>query len=148
VVLWRVHVELADRPGALGELATAVGGAGCNIISLHVVGEPADDGSVTDELLVEVPGGVSPATLVEHIEAATIPCTLLVRADAGELSDPVTTALAFAATSPKSQRSVPAAFEQLPWLGVAEVKLIPSGKISVRRTVVAVFVPRFVTLKV
>src|SRR3954451_9550876 len=67
VVLWRVHVELADRPGRLGELATAVGRAGCNIISLHVVGEPADDGAVTDELLVRVPSASDPAALVDEI---------------------------------------------------------------------------------
>lgn len=96
MVLWRVHVELEDRPGRLGELATAVGRAGCNILSLHVVGEPADDGSVTDELLVRVPEKVDPAALVDSVEQAGIPCTLLVRADAGELSDPVTTALALA----------------------------------------------------
>lgn len=96
MVLWRVHVELEDRPGRLGELATAVGAAGCNIISLHVVGEPADDGSVTDELLVKVPDPIDPAALVDAVERAGIPCTLLVRADATELSDPATTALALA----------------------------------------------------
>ena len=96
MVLWRVHVELEDRPGRLGELATAVGRAGCNIISLHVVGEPADDGSVTDELLVRVPSAGDPAVLVDEIQRAGIPCTLLVRADAGELADPATTALALA----------------------------------------------------
>lgn len=95
-MLWRVHVELEDRPGRLGELATAVGGAGCNIISLHVVGEPADDGSVTDELLVRVPTGVDPAAMTAAIERAGIPCSLLVRADAQELADPATTALALA----------------------------------------------------
>ena len=52
MALWRVHVELEDRPGRLGELATAVGATGCNIISVHVVGEPTDAGSVTDELIV------------------------------------------------------------------------------------------------
>ena len=96
MVLWRVHVELEDRPGRLGELATAVGAAGCNIISLHVVGEPADDGSVTDELLVRVPVPIDPTALVDAVEKAGIPCTLLVRADATELSDPATTALALA----------------------------------------------------
>ncbi|QJY45442.1 GNAT family N-acetyltransferase [Pseudonocardia broussonetiae] len=95
-MLWRVHVELEDRPGRLGELATAVGEAGCNIISLHVVGEPADDGSVTDELLVKVPAGVDPAAMTAAVESAGIPCTLLVRADAQELADPATTALALA----------------------------------------------------
>lgn len=96
VVLWRVHVELEDRPGRLGELSTAVGRAGCNIVSLHVVGEPADDGAVTDELLVRVPPQVEPSALVDAIAAADITCTLLVRADVGELSDPATTALALA----------------------------------------------------
>jgi len=94
--LWRVHVELEDRPGRLGELATAVGAVGCNILSLHVVGEPADDGSVTDELLVKMPESTLPATLAEVVEGAGIPCTLLVQADATELSDPATTALALA----------------------------------------------------
>lgn len=96
MALWRVHVELEDLPGRLGELATAIGGAGCNIISLHVVGEPADDGAVTDELLIKVPERVEPATVVDAIGAAGIPCTLFVRADATELSDPATTALALA----------------------------------------------------
>ncbi|MCX6466280.1 MAG: GNAT family N-acetyltransferase [Pseudonocardiales bacterium] len=96
MTLWRVHVELEDRPGRLGELATAVGDAGCNIIALHVVGEPADDGSVTDELLVRVPDTVDPAAMTAAIERAGIPCTLLVRADAVELADPATTALALA----------------------------------------------------
>jgi RimJ/RimL family protein N-acetyltransferase len=109
MVLWRVHVELEDRPGRLGELATAVGDAGCNIISLHVVGEPADDGSVTDELLVRVPAGVDPAALTTSVEAAGIPCTLLVRADATELSDPATTALALARMVAADPGSAPSA---------------------------------------
>jgi len=109
VVLWRVHVELEDRPGRLGELATAVGRAGCNIISLHVVGEPADDGAVTDELLVRVPTAGDPARLVEEIQRAGIPCTLLVRADAGELADPATTALALARMVVADPGSAPSA---------------------------------------
>ena len=37
-MLWRVHLELEDRPGRLRGRATALGRAGCNIISPHVVG--------------------------------------------------------------------------------------------------------------
>lgn len=96
MTLWRVHVELEDRPGRLGELATAVGAAGCNILHLHVVGEPSDDGSVTDELLVRMPGGTDPAILRDAVTGAGITCTLLVPADATELSDSATTALALA----------------------------------------------------
>jgi GNAT superfamily N-acetyltransferase len=109
VALWRMHVELADRPGRLGGLATAVGEAGCNIVSLHVVGEPTDDGAVTDELLVQVPEHVEPTALVDAVEAADIPCTLLVRADATELSDPATTALALARMVVADPGSAPSA---------------------------------------
>ena len=55
MTLWRLHVDVADQPGQLGALAAAIGGSGANIVSLHVVGEPGQDGAVTDELLVKVP---------------------------------------------------------------------------------------------
>ena len=96
MALWRMHVELEDRPGRLGELAGAIGWSGCNIMSLHVVGEPADDGTVTDEVLVKIPDRIEPASMVAAVERAGIPCTLLVRADATELADGATTALALA----------------------------------------------------
>ncbi|OLT11007.1 hypothetical protein BJF78_27880 [Pseudonocardia sp. CNS-139] len=109
MVLWRMHVQIEDRPGRLGELATAVGAAGCNIISVHVVGEPADDGSITDELLVRVPDEVDPTALVEATEQVGIACTLLVRADATELSDSATTALALARMVVADPGSAPSA---------------------------------------
>jgi GNAT superfamily N-acetyltransferase len=109
VALWRVHVELEDRPGRLGELATAVGAAGGNILHLHLVGEPADDGSVTDELLVKMPEGADPAGLLDAVRAAGIPCTLMVPADATELADTATTALALARMVAADPGSAPGA---------------------------------------
>ena len=94
--LWRLHVDVADQPGQLGALAAAVGGSGANIESLHVVGEPAEDGSVTDELLVAVPPKLPVPTLVEAVEAAGFRCNVVVRADAQALADPINTALALA----------------------------------------------------
>jgi GNAT superfamily N-acetyltransferase len=96
VALWRVHVEVADRPGQLGELAAAVGAAGCNIVSLTVLSERGPDGSVTDELLVEAVDQGAATALAERIRAAGMGCTLAVPADSGELRDPMTTALALA----------------------------------------------------
>jgi len=96
VGLWRVHVEVEDRPGRLGELAAAVGGAGCNIVSLTVLGEHGPDGSVTDELLVEAGDERAATALADRIRAAGMGCTLAVPAGAGELRDPVTTSLALA----------------------------------------------------
>jgi len=113
VALWRVHVELEDRPGRLGELATAVGAAGCNILSVHVVGEPTDRGSVTDELLVRVPEGIDPSVLIMAAARVKAPCTLHVPADATELSDPVTTALALARMVAADPGSAPRAVATL-----------------------------------
>ena len=113
MALWRVHVELEDRPGRLGELATAVGGAGCNILSVHVVGEPTDAGSITDELLVRVPEGIDPSVLIMAAARVQAPCTLHVRADATELSDPVTTSLALARMVAADPGSAPRAVATL-----------------------------------
>jgi RimJ/RimL family protein N-acetyltransferase len=96
VTLWRLHVDVADQPGQLGALAAAIGGCGANIVSLHVVGEPAQDGAVTDELLVRVPPQLAASALVEAVEAAGFPVTVVVQADAQALADPVSTALALA----------------------------------------------------
>jgi len=96
VGLWRVHVEVEDRPGRLGELAAAVGAAGCNIVSLTVLSERGPDGAVTDELLVDAVDERAATALAERIRAAGMGCTLAVPAGAGELRDPVTTALALA----------------------------------------------------
>ncbi|MBL8928224.1 MAG: GNAT family N-acetyltransferase [Pseudonocardia sp.] len=113
MALWRVHVELEDRPGRLGELATAVGAAGCNILSVHVVGEPTHRGSVTDELLVRVPAGIDPSVLIMAAARVKAPCTLHVPADATELSDPVTTALALARMVAADPGSAPRAVATL-----------------------------------
>jgi GNAT superfamily N-acetyltransferase len=94
--LWRVHVEVEDRPGRLGALAAAVGAAGCNIVSMTVLGERGPDGSVTDELLVDAADEQAATELADRIRDAGMGCTLAVPAGADELRDPVTTALALA----------------------------------------------------
>ncbi|MGH3687269.1 MAG: GNAT family N-acetyltransferase [Pseudonocardiaceae bacterium] len=96
MTLWRLHVDVADQPGRLGALAAAIGGCRANIVSLHVVGEPAQDGAVTDELLVQVPPQLPVPAMVEAVESAGFRVTVVVQADAQALADPVSTALALA----------------------------------------------------
>ena len=96
MALWRLHVQVTDQPGQLGELAAALGGAGANILSLHVIGERSDTGAVTDELLLELPAAVPVTALVAAAEGRGFRCTVVVRAGAQALVDPVTTALALA----------------------------------------------------
>ncbi|MDQ3990327.1 MAG: hypothetical protein M3291_14255, partial [Actinomycetota bacterium] len=96
VALWRLQVQVTDQPGQLGELAAALGSAGANILSLHVIGERSDTGAVTDELLLELPAAVPVTALVAAAEDRGFGCSVVVRADAQALVDPVTTALALA----------------------------------------------------
>jgi GNAT superfamily N-acetyltransferase len=128
-----MHVELEDQPGRLGGLATAVGEAGCNILSLHVVGEPTDGGAVTDELLVHVPETVEPGALVDAVEAAGLPCTLLVRADATELSDPATTALALARMVAADPGSAPSAVATMLRARLVDPAVSSSGHVHTLR---------------
>jgi len=55
-VAYLLRVVLPDRPGMLGAVATALGEAGADILSLDVV-ERGPEGAV-DDLLVELPPGV------------------------------------------------------------------------------------------
>ena len=50
-----LRVVMPDRPGMLGAIATALGDAGADIVSLDVV-ERGPDGAV-DDLLVQLPPG-------------------------------------------------------------------------------------------
>ncbi|RHW27031.1 GNAT family N-acetyltransferase [Nocardioides immobilis] len=52
-LLWKVRTTLADRPGALAALAGRCGENGVNILSLQIFPHL---GSVTDEVLLSVPG--------------------------------------------------------------------------------------------
>lgn len=63
--LLRVAVE--DRPGSLGALATALGAAGADILSLDVV--DTRDGLAVDDVLVELPPGGLADTLLTAVHA-------------------------------------------------------------------------------
>lgn len=67
----RVHsyllrVQLADRPGSLGSLAVALGSVGADILSLDVV--ERGPGYAIDDLVVELPAGAMPDTLITAAE--------------------------------------------------------------------------------
>jgi GNAT superfamily N-acetyltransferase len=66
-MLWRVRATLPDRPGVLAGLATACGWANGNIVAVHVFRE---EGTVTDELVIDLPAGAGPATIAEIVADA------------------------------------------------------------------------------
>lgn len=63
-----LRIVLPDRPGALGAVATALGHVGADILSLDVI--QRSPGQATDDLVVELPPGKLPDTLVTA--AATV----------------------------------------------------------------------------
>ncbi|GAA5062596.1 ACT domain-containing protein [Nocardia callitridis] len=62
-----LRVQLPDRPGSLGALALALGSVGADILSLDVVERGA--GYAVDDLVVEVPPGALPDTLITAAES-------------------------------------------------------------------------------
>ncbi|WP_163797980.1 amino acid-binding protein [Mycolicibacterium sediminis] len=61
-----LRVELEDRPGRLGSLAVALGSVGADILSLDVVERAA--GYAVDDLVVELPAGAMPDSLITAAE--------------------------------------------------------------------------------
>ncbi|KAA1418695.1 GNAT family N-acetyltransferase [Nocardioides humilatus] len=66
-MFFRIRTRLPDSPGALATLARCLGDAEVNILALQIY---PDLGSVTDDLVVEVPDAVSPSRLIELTESA------------------------------------------------------------------------------
>ncbi|QLL09058.1 amino acid-binding protein [Mycobacterium vicinigordonae] len=64
-----LRIELIDRPGSLGSLAVALGSVGADILSLDVVERAA--GYAIDDLVIELPPGAMPDTLITAAEALT-----------------------------------------------------------------------------
>jgi hypothetical protein len=62
-----LRIELLDRPGSLGALALALGSVGADILSLDVVDRSG--GYAIDDLVIELPPGAMPDTLITAAES-------------------------------------------------------------------------------
>ena len=61
-----LRVQLEDRPGSLGSVAVALGSVGADILSLDVV--ERGPGYAIDDLVVELPAGAMPDSLITAAE--------------------------------------------------------------------------------
>lgn len=67
VMSYLLRVTVPDRPGSLGGLAVALGSVEANIVSLDVVEH--FDGAAIDDIVVDVPTGALPDTLITAAES-------------------------------------------------------------------------------
>lgn len=63
-----LRVELPDVPGSLGRLASAIGLAGGDIEAIEIV-EKRSDGTALDDVMLDVPTGVMPDSIVSACNA-------------------------------------------------------------------------------
>ncbi len=63
-----LRIELPDVPGSLGGVATALGSAGADIEAIEIV-ERRSDGTVVDDVLLQLPSSVMPDALVTACHA-------------------------------------------------------------------------------
>ena len=78
-----IRVQHPDRPGTLGAVATALGEIGADILSVDVV--ERGSGVAIDDLVVELPSGRLPDTLITAAESVAGVEVDAVRPDAGIL---------------------------------------------------------------
>jgi ACT domain-containing protein len=60
--MYLVRLELPDRPGALGAVATALGTTGADIVSVDIVERRA--GTAVDDFVIDLPWDVTPDALI------------------------------------------------------------------------------------
>lgn len=63
-----LRLQLTDRPGSLGAIASALGGAGADILALDVV-EHTPSGDAVDDIVIDLPEGGMPDTAVSACTA-------------------------------------------------------------------------------
>ncbi|RZS34270.1 ACT domain-containing protein [Herbihabitans rhizosphaerae] len=88
--IWRMRIELDDRPGALARVATRLAARDCNVLGLSVLPVP---GGVVDEIVVHLAPEVTPADLVSEVRAEGGRCVGITAADVHKLVDRTTSAL-------------------------------------------------------
>ena len=59
-----MRVELLDVPGSLGRVASAIGEAGGDIEAIEIVEKRHDDQTAVDDVLLEVPAGTMPDSII------------------------------------------------------------------------------------
>ncbi|MER8232357.1 GNAT family N-acetyltransferase [Streptomyces sp. NPDC094049] len=128
-VLWRMRTTVADTPGSLAALCTALAGLRVDILTLQT--HPLADGTV-DEFLLRGPAGLSARTLARETAAAGGRDTWTERADAHDLVDTPTRVLELATRTALDAAELPLALRRL--LGRCTLHSVPAVSLTGRST--------------
>ncbi|MEU3751547.1 GNAT family N-acetyltransferase [Streptomyces olivoreticuli] len=122
--LWRMRTTVRDEPGSLAALCMALAHHRVDILSLQT--HPLADGAV-DELLLRAPDALTPAELADAAGAGggSGSGTWLERADAHDLVDAPTRALALATRTALDAAELPLALRQL--FGRCTIRSVPAA---------------------
>ncbi|HEY4021375.1 MAG TPA: GNAT family N-acetyltransferase [Pseudonocardiaceae bacterium] len=115
--VWRLRVELTDRPGTLARLTASLAARDCNILALTVL--PVPDG-VIDDLIINTPETLLPADLVTIVRGVGGRCAGITKADPHDLTDGPTSALRTAKALVERSTSYPEAVRTLLGADAAE----------------------------
>ncbi|MFF4170666.1 GNAT family N-acetyltransferase [Streptomyces sp. NPDC001744] len=127
--LWRMRTTVADTPGSLAALCTALARLGVDILTLQT--HPLADGTA-DEFLLRAPAGLSARTLVHETSAAGGRDTWTERADAHDLVDTPTRVLELATRTALDAAELPLALRRL--LGRCTLHSVPAVSLAGRPT--------------
>lgn len=131
--VWRLRVELTDRPGTLARLTASLAARECNILALTVL--PVPDG-VIDDLIISTPDGLRPADLITVVRGVGGRCAGITKADPHDLTDGPTNALRTAKALVERSTSYPEAVRALLAADSAEPEGPSASPSSDRRAVV------------
>ncbi|MFE3071524.1 GNAT family N-acetyltransferase [Streptomyces sp. NPDC059247] len=128
-VLWRMRTTVADAPGSLAALCTALAGLRVDILTLQT--HPLADGTV-DEFLLRAPADLSARTLARETAEAGGRDTWTERADAHDLVDTPTRVLELATRTALDAAELPLALRRL--LGRCTLHSVPAVSLTGRST--------------
>ncbi|WP_084965551.1 hypothetical protein [Thermoactinospora rubra] len=118
LLLWRIRMRVAERPGRLAGVARAFGRLECNILSLHIA--PTGSAAITpggcealDEFVVEAPANLAIEALGEALSHAGGHDVLIVPAGVKDLVDPAIQALTLAQRVGADPEQLPLAMAEL-----------------------------------
>ncbi len=108
--LWRMRTTVADVPGSLGRVCTALADLGADIVTLQT--HPLAEGAV-DEFLLRAPAGLPDGALAFAVTGAGGADVWLERADAHDLVDAPTRMLTLATRTALDPSELPLALREL-----------------------------------